>query len=435
MNTKPLFTVLTSTPISILVVLSGCAPDDPWHQWHLEYDVAQSEASRLNKHLLIDFGGSDWCYPCRILKASILSRPDFVERASKQFVLLDIDDLRRSPMPPGRKERYQKLQERFGIEEFPTVVLATPEGLAYAQTTYREAFPTPATYWQHLQPLYENGRRFQSAMERAEKLDGRARADALAEGLSRIHPEFVMKFHSNQVNELRELAPTDPSGYLKFLDDRLAVVALQKHVQEQGLADALTRIEEIDENIELERLQGEALQDALVLRSLYFVEAGRSLEALNTLEEMLDAQSTRSAFDRGDFIPLDKKTIEAIRWHIEVGRRARIDPLAQYLALHIIFEFILPDRFEKACGSGYRPALLGREAVREKYGRTLMAATADLQGEARAKALGEGLAGTSFNRRGIIKEIVEKLIPELVGSKSASLYLPERYSSWVSRGN
>src|SRR5262249_34838745 len=150
------------------------------------------------------------------------------ERAGKHFVLLDIDDLARKPMPKGRKERYQKLQKRYGIEAFPTVVLATPEGLAYAQTTYLESIPDPAGYWKHLQPLRERGEKFRSALERARRLEGQARADVLAKALSHIHPEFVLKFHADRVRELASLTPGDATGYLAFLDGRKAVAALQE---------------------------------------------------------------------------------------------------------------------------------------------------------------------------------------------------------------
>src|SRR3954447_19057898 len=87
--------------------------------WHVEYEAAQTEAERVGKDLLIDFGGSDWCLPCRGLKTRVLSRPEFIDRASKHFVLLDIDNLHRTPLPEGRKERYEKLQRRYGIEAFP----------------------------------------------------------------------------------------------------------------------------------------------------------------------------------------------------------------------------------------------------------------------------------------------------------------------------
>src|SRR5262249_53930222 len=122
--------ILAPSPIRLLaaLLLSAWLPtaraEGPWLQ---EFDEAQAAAQRDGKHLLIDFGGSDWCAPCAWLKGRILSRPEFSESAGKHFVLVDIDDLARKPMPEGRKERYRKLKERYGIEAFPTVVLATAD--------------------------------------------------------------------------------------------------------------------------------------------------------------------------------------------------------------------------------------------------------------------------------------------------------------------
>jgi hypothetical protein len=132
-------------------------------------------------------------------------------------------------------------------------------------------------------------------------------------------------------------------------------------------------------------------------------------------------------------VPLDKKAIEVVRKRIEAGRKDPKERVAQYYALHRVFEFELPDRFEICCGHGYRPKFLARGVVGEKYGKALIDATADLEGEARAKALCKGLEGTSFWRQGSIQTIIDRLVPELVGKKEAAKYLPRPYSGWVAR--
>ena len=96
--------------------------------WHVEFEEGRSVARAQDKDLLIDFGGSDWCLPCRWLKERILSRPEFIERGSQEFVLVDIDLPYRTPIPADRKQRYEELQRRYGINSFPSVVLALPDG-------------------------------------------------------------------------------------------------------------------------------------------------------------------------------------------------------------------------------------------------------------------------------------------------------------------
>src|SRR5262249_56373429 len=126
-------------------------------------------------------GGGVWCAACAWLKDKIMTRPEFIAAAGPQFVLLDIDDLARKPMPEGRKERYRKLQQRYGVETFPTVVLATADGLPYEETTYLEAITEPAAYWKHLKPLRQRGQRLREAFGRAKKLEGLERAEALVQ--------------------------------------------------------------------------------------------------------------------------------------------------------------------------------------------------------------------------------------------------------------
>ena len=161
----------------LLATLAGLAPLPvrAGESWYLELEEGRAAAQAQGKDLLIDFGGSDWCAPCKWLKERVLSKADFIGRASGAFVLVDIDLLVRNTIPADRKARYEKLQDQYGIESFPTVVLATADGRAYARTTYREAFQTPETFWNYLAPFRERGVRLRAAMTRAEALQGQAR--------------------------------------------------------------------------------------------------------------------------------------------------------------------------------------------------------------------------------------------------------------------
>jgi thiol-disulfide isomerase/thioredoxin len=407
---------------------ASARPEGPWFA---EYEEAQAVAQRDGKDLLIDFGGSDWCAPCQWLKARILSRPEFSERAAKHFVLVDIDDLARKPMPAGRKGRYQKLQERYGIEAFPSVILATADGRPYARTTYHPSITDAGAYWEHLQPLRQRGTALRAALERAGKLEGPARAAALAGGLAEVPADSVLRFHEDRVQELRRLDPGDRTGYLAFLDGRKALMALQAEVEKRGLPALDPRA--VDTLIKERQLGGEALQDALLLRALAQTQAGRPEDALTSFEALLAEQSRRLPFDRGDFMPLDAAAIEAVGKQIARGKKGPPDALVQYHALHRIFESELPDPEELCCGHGFRPKFLARGLLGETYGRLLIDTTAKLQGEARARALGRGLEGTGFWRQGAIAEIVDKLMPELVGREAAARYLPEPYRGWLGR--
>src|SRR5437773_945905 len=154
MRHKPGRRVCVAILIGLVILPAVARADDGWLH---EFDEAATVATRLGKDILIDFSGTDWCGPCKRLWDQTLSRPEFIELASRRFVLLDIDNLAREAMPEGRKERYDALQKRYGIRAFPTLVMATAEGLPYAATGLLEEINNPDAYWRHLEPLYAGG--------------------------------------------------------------------------------------------------------------------------------------------------------------------------------------------------------------------------------------------------------------------------------------
>jgi thiol-disulfide isomerase/thioredoxin len=421
-----------SAVASVLAVASlpACraGADGPWF---VEFPEARAKAKQEGKGLLIDFGGSDWCGPCLWLKTRILSRAEFSEPAGKYYVLVDIDDLQRKPMPADRKQRYRQLQERYGIETFPSVILADSEGRPYARTTYVPSITRPEAYWDHVQSLRKRGTAVEKSLAKAAGLSGLARAEALVEGLAQVPAEFVPQFYANEVLALRRLDHRDRTGYLSFLDGRKSLASLQAQVEKRGLAGA--SVADVNLLIEKARLQGETLQEALILRALVQVGAKRPLDALDSFATLLDAQEKGTRFDHGDFVPLTADSIATLKKRIAQGMKDPKDSLAQYHALHRIFEFELPDPYEISCGHGFRPKFLARGVIGEVHGQLLIDTTANLAGEARAKALGQGLEGTMYYRQGSIAKIVETIMPDLVGKDAVAKYLPQWYQGWVSR--
>jgi thiol-disulfide isomerase/thioredoxin len=414
---------------------SGLARADDWFE---EFETAQAAAKEQKKDLLIDFGGSDWCAPCKWLKERILSKPTFIELAREHYILVDIDDLQRGKMPAGRKEHYQALQKEYGVETFPSVVLATPEGKPYAWATYMPSINEPEKYWSLLEPLRKRGTVFREHLERAQVAAGAEKAAALVDALSQIRADFATRYYAGEIAEIRKLDPADRSGYLSFLKGRHEVEVLQERLHaakasaaaigendtERAELDAVT--EAVGGVIDGGGLRGEALQEALLLRAVLQVRAHEPGKALKSLEVLLAAQATRTRFDHGDFLPLDAVSIKTVSKRIAAGKQAANDPVRQYFALHRIFEFELPDRYELSCGHGFRPAWLARGWIGEEYGKQLIQSTADLPPAERARALRKGLEDTRFWRQGALAEIQDRLLPQLEGKSDKGDAPPAR---------
>jgi thiol-disulfide isomerase/thioredoxin len=99
-------TSATSSNSAIVTAPSGIS----WYSGSVESAFATARAQ--NKPVFL-YWGAKWCPPCHELKATVFSRPDFIEKL-KLFVpvYLDGDD-------PGA----QKWGDRFGVSGYPTVLV------------------------------------------------------------------------------------------------------------------------------------------------------------------------------------------------------------------------------------------------------------------------------------------------------------------------
>src|SRR5690348_207932 len=92
------------------------------------YDKAVAEAKTANKVVLLDFTGSDWCPPCKLLDANVLSTKEFKDYAEKHLVFLVVDFPENKPLPADLKSENAALAKKFDIEGYPTLILLDGEG-------------------------------------------------------------------------------------------------------------------------------------------------------------------------------------------------------------------------------------------------------------------------------------------------------------------
>jgi thiol:disulfide interchange protein len=110
------------------VVTSGCAETPKG--WETEVEVALEIAKKENKAVMLEFTGSDWCPPCKMMKKKVFSKEDFVSKASEKFVLVELD------FPKGDEalaEKNRPYQEKYEVEGYPTIVLLDSEGKVFGK--------------------------------------------------------------------------------------------------------------------------------------------------------------------------------------------------------------------------------------------------------------------------------------------------------------
>ena len=417
--------------------------------WFAELPPALAEARKTGMDMLIDFGGSDLCAPCKWLKYNILVKPEFNDKAAKHFVRVDIDALAKG-LSPERKARYVALQKQYRVGTFPSVFLTTPDGDPYAWTTYIPGtdsgnleeimaavkLDSPEKFWQQIQPLIARGRVFRDGLAKTKGLTGVAKADAMIDALSQVRADFLLWYYSGKVDELKQLDPSDHRGFLAYLDGCKAYTDLEDRIGGGYDLKPEVKVADVDALIEKFHLRGETLQQALAMKATLLVVDDQPEAALKCISEFVAAQAGRSAYDFGDYMPISADGIALLKKRVAEGTANKGDVAAEYLALHMIFEDQeLPNRYKVSChateGSAFEPIIAVRKPIGDAYGKALLASTTSLAGETRARALAKGLENTMFLNDGTIRTIITKVMPDLVGKDNVAAFLPNPYKKWV----
>jgi thioredoxin-related protein len=101
--------------------------------WMRDLEAAKKEATKAKKDLLIVFTGRGWCLHCEDLDREVFQQAAFLEAAKRDYVLVELDfTFADTQEDKTREARYRKLQEKYLIHAFPTVVLADADGTPYA---------------------------------------------------------------------------------------------------------------------------------------------------------------------------------------------------------------------------------------------------------------------------------------------------------------
>lgn len=93
------------------------------------YEAAMSQAAEGGQVVLLEFTGSDWCPPCIALENEVLSQSAFARAIEERALLVKLDFPRdRTKLPEAERRRNFQLQERYGVQAYPTVVIVNAEG-------------------------------------------------------------------------------------------------------------------------------------------------------------------------------------------------------------------------------------------------------------------------------------------------------------------
>ena len=255
--------------------------------WSHDFKAAQEQAAKENKALLIDFTGSDWCGWCIRLNDEVFKHDAFKNGVKDKFVLVEIDFPQdESKLDEATKAQNEKLQEDYGIQGFPTILLTDASGKPFASTGYQEG--GPEKYVAHLDELLANRKTRDDALAAASKLEGVAKAEALIKVLQDLGLEDaqVSKFYGEIVEQINAADPEDKSGYVKGMEQKAKYAefqaALGEFAQEGDHAGALALVEKA---LAEGGFEGDAKQEIAAIKGMVYAEMGKLDEALKAMDE------------------------------------------------------------------------------------------------------------------------------------------------------
>ena len=138
-------TWLASVTVGVAALTASTFASTP-EGWTTDLDKAFEKAKAEKKSVLVEFTGSDWCPPCIAMRKNVFTKKEFVDKASKKFILVELD------FPNGDEEVKKKNQpyaEKYKIEGFPTVILFNPEGKEFTRF-FASEFPTVEGFLGHI---------------------------------------------------------------------------------------------------------------------------------------------------------------------------------------------------------------------------------------------------------------------------------------------
>ncbi|MFT4175407.1 MAG: thioredoxin family protein [Luteolibacter sp.] len=136
---------LASVTVGVAALTSSAFASAP-QGWSTDLNKALADAKRDKKAVLVEFTGSDWCPPCIAMRKNVFSKKEFVDEASKHFILVELD------FPNGNAkvaEANKPFAEKYAIDGFPTVILLDENGKEFSRF-YASEYPSIDKFLAHL---------------------------------------------------------------------------------------------------------------------------------------------------------------------------------------------------------------------------------------------------------------------------------------------
>ena len=111
-------TWLASVTVGVAALTSTAFATTP-KGWTTDLEKAFEKAKAEKKAVLVEFTGSDWCPPCIVMRKNVFSTKEFVNEASKNFILVELDFPNADPAMQEKNQPLADEIQRRGISDRP----------------------------------------------------------------------------------------------------------------------------------------------------------------------------------------------------------------------------------------------------------------------------------------------------------------------------
>lgn len=283
--------IVASMLLSVCVLSSALAAEEGWT---VDFAGAKAAAAKDKKDLFLEFTGSDWCPPCKRLKAEILDNDVFKKEVPQHFVLVKLDfPNNKSQQTTEEIAQNRELQKHYEIAGFPTVILADPAGRPYSKTV---GFPgiTADEYVKRLTAARKVRDVRDAAFAAAEKATGIEQAKELDKALEAMDEDLVAVSYKAEIDKIIAADADGKAGLKAKYQAMMILPAMQKALAEiqQSGDDAPTMLKQIDELIAKVSASGQALQEAHFVKAVIVYGSGDKPGAKTHMEAAIEAAPT-----------------------------------------------------------------------------------------------------------------------------------------------
>lgn len=284
------------TIIAAALVATATSSFAAGNGWLTNLEEAQAKSAAENKPILIEFTGSDWCPPCKMLTKNVFSTETFNSKAPEKFILVEMDYPQdKTGITPEIEKYRQDIATKYSIQGFPSIVLTDSTGKPLARTGFQSG--DADSYLAHLDQILADSVKEQAAFKAAHALEGEAKAKALVELIKEKSPAEVNSFHKADLDAIKAADPSDSTGYIKGMENKAALTetltGIEPLAKANDWAGALTSMETF---LKRDGLDTATNQEALMIKANILFKLEKKEETLTAIDAAIAVDpSSRTA--------------------------------------------------------------------------------------------------------------------------------------------